>query len=379
MSALRVALLGLALCVALMGCRMDDLLDPLPPGAIALVNGQPITLRMVEARHDADGGLPAVAQNPSVELLQQQYGAILAELIVQELVAQELERLGLGVTEEDVDRALLAVRNDYPGTSFGENLLAEHIDEKTWRSLLRYTVALPRFSEQILRPKIRLETAEVEAWYVEHAAEFFVPAQFELLSLTSLTQKPLAEARERLLAGGTVRELPEVHAQHIALRPAQLPEVWQDELSKLGVGKATRIREVNGMFQFVVLEARNPARRMSPVEAYPRIEQALVERKMETLFTAWLEAATAEASVKVAPQLRRRDKTDESPQEPEREPRDSEPIQDGAKDWDTPEPVNVTGGPAKAPAVEAAAPGAPATSGSTPAPSNEDGNNRNSH
>lgn len=326
--------------VLLSGC----LVESLPPGVAAQVNGQPITLRMVEARHDAEGGMTVIAHTPSVELLQQQYSAILAELIAQELVAQELERLGLGVTDEDVDRAMAVIRNDYPDTPFEEALLEAHTDEKTWRALLRYTVALPRFSEQVLRPQVTLTGQEIEKYYIEHAAEFLIPAKYSLLALTSSTREPLVAARERILAGKPWRDTPEVHSQRVDIRPSLLPEVWRSDIPRLAAGKATAVREVNDVWQCMVLERSSPARRMNPVEAYPHIEQALVEQKMENLFATWLESAADAARVKALPQLRYREK------EPERkapsaaqdaEPRNSEPIIDSPEGWG-----NGTGRPA---------------------------------
>jgi len=324
-----VRLLIVAFLLALTGALSACLTESRQQGVVALVNGQPISLRLVEARHDASGGLAAIAQNPSVDLLQQQYGAILAELIVQELAAQELERLGLGVTEEDVDRAIDMIRSDYEDESFSEVLFEDHVDEKAWRTLLRYTVAMPRFNEQVLRPKVRLTEAEVKKYYTDHAAEFTEPSRLSLLVLTGPSLKAVSEARDRILArkgNESLRELPGVRSQRVNIRPALLPEIWQDEIGKLTPGKSTKVLEADEMFQCLILEKNSPERLLSPVEAYLQIEQVLAEKHMEELFSQWLDAAIAGARISVTTHLLQRGQDKAASPEQDADPRNSEPI-----------------------------------------------------
>ncbi|MDR2726766.1 MAG: peptidyl-prolyl cis-trans isomerase, partial [Deltaproteobacteria bacterium] len=200
----------------------------------------------------------------------------------------------------------------------------------TWRALLRYTMAMLRFNDQVLRPKVRLAEDEVEKYYAAHAAEFLEPSRLSLLVLTGSSQKAVAEARDRVLAGReneNRHDAPDVQSQRVAIRPAALPEIWQEEMDRLAEGKATRIREANDLFQCLILEKRNPARRLTPVEAYLRIEQVLIERSMEELFAEWLEAAMAGADISVVAQLLPRGgSTDEAVPEQDADPRNSEPI-----------------------------------------------------
>ncbi len=317
---LLLAVLCLSLA-GLAGCRPE----PLPPGVVALVNGRPITLRMVEARHDADGAYAAVSQNPSVALLREQYGHILAELVTQELVAQELERLGLGVSEDDVDSAVRRVQDDYPEGLFDETLFAENIDEHAWRDLMRYTLVMLRFNEQVLRPQVSLTDDEVVRYYNEHAAEFLVPAHDVLRVLTAPSRASLETARARLLEGRSLLDLADVQVQRIELRPSLAPEIWQKALSRLKQGQVSEIQEVDGVWQCVFLEKRVPTGRMDPLDAYPLIEQALLEWKLKTLFAEWLDAATAEARIEMTPLLRL-DGTVHPDEPDERLPLDSEPI-----------------------------------------------------
>jgi hypothetical protein len=212
------------------------------------------------------------------------------------------------------------------------------VDENVWRVLLRYMLAMRRFNEQVLRPQIRLGEDEVEKYSVAHAAAFLTPSRLSFLVLTGSSQTAVADARDRVLAGGSHAALPEspdVQSQRVDIRPAQLPEVWQEEAGRLGEGKATRIRELGEGFQCLILERRNPARYMSPVEAYLQIEPSLVETKMEELFAQWLEAALTGARIRVAVQLLPHDRNNRAGMPEEVEPRNSEPILDSGEGYET--------------------------------------------
>jgi hypothetical protein len=293
------AVLPIILISVLLLCACSR--DTLPPGAVALVNGRPISLRLVEARHDSGEASFAISKNPSVELLREQYGRILAELIIQELACQELEGIGLSVDEQDVQAAEGEIRANYPEGSFEEALLEDNIDIQTWRELLRYGLAMQRLEQQVLRPKINVSIEEVDAYYKERAPEFMVPEHAVLVVISAPVQ---------MQALDVCRNLPDesflpagVLMQSVSIRPAQIPEIWQKDIERLELGSHTQERFVDGMYQCIVRKAHEQMRQLSIMEAYPQIEQAIVERKMEPLFADWLGVVASEAKIYVSSQL----------------------------------------------------------------------------
>jgi hypothetical protein len=217
---------------------------------------------------------------------------------------------------------------------------------------------MSRFNGEVLRPKIRLDEGEVEKYYADHAADFLMPSSLSLLVLTGPSQPAVAKARDRLLEGGgsgNLRDLPGVRRQSVNIRPSLLPEIWQGEIVRLAVGKSTRIREEDKVFHCLILERRNPARRLSPVEAYLRIERDLVERKMEEMFAEWLKLAMDEARISVAAQLlpRGRIRDEAAPEQESEDPKDSEPILGAPDEESKGGAVPVPGNPSRP------APGAP--------------------
>ena len=292
------AVLALCSCLAA-GCDRNSL----PAGAVAIVNGHPIALRLVEARHDAGGASVSIARNPSVDLLRAQYGMILADLIVQELARQELEKIGLGVSDAELDAAEQSLRASYPPNAFEAALVEDNINIETWRELLRYGLVMQRFEQRVLRPKITIPLEEVVAQYKERTPEFLVRAHNVLMVVTGPSLEDVRAACAELPVSGESVQGSGVTVQVVSMLPEQIPEIWQKDIAALNPRSVTRERFVDNLYQCIMLKERRPTQQLSQAEAYPLIEQSLVERKLEPLFADWLGVAAAEATISVSKQL----------------------------------------------------------------------------
>ncbi|MFW5837483.1 MAG: SurA N-terminal domain-containing protein, partial [Desulfovibrionaceae bacterium] len=177
---LGLAALFLAAAMALAGCESSQQ----APGVVARVNGRPIMLRQLEFKYDLKHMDSVSDPVPSVEELRQEYGEILGDLIVKELVFQALEERGLSVTAEELEQAEQIVRADYPDGAFEQVLVEEYIDLTAWREQLRYRLALDKLFRQVLRPRIKLDYKMAEDYYRKHIHDFHQPERWTLFVLT---------------------------------------------------------------------------------------------------------------------------------------------------------------------------------------------------
>ncbi|HBR05575.1 MAG TPA: parvulin peptidyl-prolyl isomerase [Desulfovibrio sp.] len=296
----------LILCAALLFCSACSSAPREEEGVVARVNGRPIYLNQLEFQHDMLH-LEISAAAPTVAGLKKEYGQILGQLIMLELVQEEMEARDLVPTDEEVKKAEETIRADYPPGAFEQVLIEEYIDLDSWRRQLRSHLNLERFFQQVLRPQVRIEYTEAEAYYQEHIQEFSLPPRLRLAVILAqdrdAVDKTLEQYRARrdiaaLLAGGgpaAVRE--------ITVRDAQLPEKWRDLLSRLQPGQPTGILHDDAGFQSLILVERLPAAVLPPAQAYPLIEQALAEVKLQEAFEQWLSAKIAKAQIAVSAHL----------------------------------------------------------------------------
>ena len=311
--ALRWATLAslLALLAACAG-ESDDM------GIVARVNEQPIYMTQLEFQHDqfqADTADPFV---PSVEKLRQEYGRILSGLIVQELVVQELASREMAVAPEELERAEAEVRADYPEGAFEQMLVEEYIDLKAWRIQLRNHLALMKFHAQVLRPSIKIDYKEAEKYYRDNISDFYLPESLRVLVIRGPSRQIVEKAVEKYLekpdGDQVAAAFEEVETREVVVREERLSAAWKNVLGGLSQGQSSGVLTDRFGFEALVLLERSPAKVLAPAQAYPLVEKALLESKLQAAFESWLNESLASATITVSSHiLKEREQQSRSP------------------------------------------------------------------
>lgn len=293
----------MALIFALGGCSGEGEQQ----GVVARVNGRPITLDRLELKYDfmhLDSSFDAA---PSVAQLKEDYGHLLGDLIVQELVDEELERRDLGVTQEEVQAAEDEVRADYPEDTFEQVLVEEYIDIDYWRQELRARLALEKFFSEVLRPGISLGYEEAEAYYRQHINEFYLPPRLRIYLVSGPSRDAVQSAVDLYRKNSSVDAIEgkfeQVEVRELRVREDRMTIAWKNALKPLSPGDATPVMTSESDFQSLIYLEKSPAKVLDPSRAYPVVEKVLVERKLREAFDAWLSDALANASIEVSTHL----------------------------------------------------------------------------
>ena len=344
----------------LVGCTSDS--DDM--GIVARVNGAPIYLTQLEFQHDQFQADNVGAFVPSVEKLRNEYGDILADLIVQELVVQELDRRDLAVTNAEVKKAEKNVRADYPDGAFDQVLIEEYIDLKSWRHQLKYYLAQKKFFNQVLRAQIKIDYKEAEKYYRDHISDFYLPESLRILVVRGPSRELVVKAVEKYLKDHDQMNLAtafgEVETRETVVREGRLSAAWRNALSGLQPGQASDVLTDRFGFEALVLLERSEAKVLPPAQAYPLVEEALLDKKMQRAFDQWLSDTLDTAKITVSEHLLERAAEDNAAQGPLELP-DSSGLQeqDGSEELDVtpPEEVEPDTEPGQEPGDEAMPPG----------------------
>ncbi|WP_419787820.1 peptidyl-prolyl cis-trans isomerase [Pseudodesulfovibrio sp.] len=284
------------LLLLLVGCsgNADDI------GIVARVNGAPIYLSQLEFQYDQSQS-DSVMAVPSVEKLKAEYGDILTELIVQELVVQELKRQEISVSEHDLLKAEEEVRADYPEGAFDQMLIEECIDLKAWRLQLRNYLAMKKFYHLVLRPQIKIDYKEAQEYYREHISDFYLPESLRVLVVRGPSREIVERAVKKYLTEKDQVNLAtvfgEVETREVVVRESRLSAAWKSALAGLQPGQSSGVQTDRFGFEALVLQERSPAKVLAPAQAYPLVEKALLESKLQDAFAKWLTQALASAKI----------------------------------------------------------------------------------
>lgn len=276
------------------------------PGIIARVNGQPIFLTQLEYKYDLmhDGSEGFV---PSVKQVRNEYGQILGDIIVQELVSQELAERGVPVSSAELKVAEDEVRSDYPDDAFEQILIEEYIDINAWRSQLKYQLAMDKFYKQILRPEIKIDYKEAEEYYRTHLSDFYMPAGYRFVMVKGLSKDLVLKGVDFYREGMTPAEisgkLKKVSVREIWITSEQIPASWKPYVEDLEQGKATPVLNQKKEVLCLILKDKKAATLLTPLQAYPTVEKLLLENKLKDKFELWLSHKLKVSKIKISREL----------------------------------------------------------------------------
>lgn len=297
-----VALLAAVLAV-LAGCGRAGL----EPGVAAKVNGAPIAVADLARGHDLGHYGAELGSGQAGAKLREEYGEVLAGLVVQKLVVQELARRGLDVNEAELLQAEMAVRASYPGRAFEDTLADEGLDMAFWRRRLKAGLAREKFVARVLRPAVSVSAEEVQDYFKANAREFAQPSMVRFLVLEAANRdsltKALAQSRQAAAPEDLLTVFDDVSVQTLASPEEKLSAPWRQLLTGLAPGQASRIVQGGPGFQALLLLERNEPRAEGAVQAYPLVEKRLVEKKLDAAFARWLDDVLAKAVIEVNPAL----------------------------------------------------------------------------
>lgn len=279
----------------------------LPPGTVASVNGEYISLHSVQALLDSRSASLGIPARPSVSEMQKNYGHALAILVAHALVRQELASHGIEISESDLQMAIDGIKEDFGEVSLSEYLAEDFLREEDWRQLLRDQLALEAFTDRILLPSIQVTLPEVRAWYEEHQQDFNLPEILDICYASADDPKKLETWCNTEGNSGPGTEL-FIQCQQTVAEYVSPP--WHSGIKKIKPGACASLEEIDGKWRTLKLISKNPARRLPLPEVYALVENIVIEQKKLAAFNAWLENKLANSTIVALPELFAFDESD---------------------------------------------------------------------
>lgn len=278
---------------------------------VAVVNGEPLGAEALrrELALDRPGAADVKAEPPTPELRRRVLdGAVDRLLLLQQARARQLT-----ATPEQVDRALLRLRAEYPGTHFDDLLAQEKISAAELSARLRDQLTLDRLLAEEVFPRLSVSDEELRRWYDEHAAEYDTPEQVRVRQVVVRTREEGVRVRDEL------RRKPQAFAE-VARRASIAPEARSGgDLGFFGKGSGMpevfdacftlplqKVSDVvpspYGFHVFQVTE-RRPASRRPFAEVAPALREKLLRERRSRAQEEYVAALRQKAQITVDQKL----------------------------------------------------------------------------
>lgn len=298
----RVFFLFLVVILLISGCRKR----PEEKGIVARVNGDPVTLE--------EFNKALLPYSPSKEEIPGLKRRLLDQLIEKKLKLQEARRLGLAVTDEELNQRIKETMGSYPKSEFITFLNKEGTTFEEWKKGVSENILLEKLiTSQVYLP-IKVSEKEITAYYREHRDQFKEPKKFRIRQILVESQTEAEEILKALGKGEGFEEL----AREKSLSPdkerggdmgyfskKEMLAEWEEAVGKLSPGEVSYpVESPYGWHIFKLEEIKSP-RILSLKEARKEIKEKLLLERRERALKEWLLGLRVRAEIEINEELLR--------------------------------------------------------------------------
>jgi peptidyl-prolyl cis-trans isomerase C len=293
----------LAFFLALWGC--DQWGGRLPENIIAQVNEEQITI------DEFNQELKELILEPGTESKGRDFGdlkeAYLDQVIERKILVQEARRLGIKVSQEELNQAITEIKKDYPGEGFGEKLGLKGITLEEWKARLEEKLLAEKMIRNALYYRGEINEKEALAYYEEYLSSFQVHEKVRARQIVVASEEEAIQILKLLKRGENFEKLamkrslgPEkVEGGDLGYfsqgeRPSEFDRVFTME-----VGEISEIIKSPYGFHIFKLEEKIEPRQIPFEEAKARVIQDLRQKKGEEEYQRWFKGLKGKAKVKV--------------------------------------------------------------------------------
>ena len=90
---------------------------------------------------------------------------LLNELILEVILLERADEIGINVTDSELEKAVAAIKSDYPPGEFEETLLEFAVSYDTWESRLKTRLTMEKVIEKELENRISITPEDIAEYY----------------------------------------------------------------------------------------------------------------------------------------------------------------------------------------------------------------------
>ena len=277
----------------------------LPEHVLAQVNQEEITV------DEFDREFKELILEPGKEAKASGIGSLkqayLDQVIERKILVQEARRLGIKVSQEELNQAILEIKMDYPGEGFGEKLGLKGMTLEEWKVRLEEKLLAEKMIRSALHYRGEIEEKEALQYYEAHRSAFQVNQRVRARQIVVADGEEAIQILKRLKKGESFEKLalekslgPEkVNGGDLGyFSPGERPTEF-DHVFMMEVGAISEVIKSPYGYHIFKLEEKIEPRQIPFEEAKLRILQELRQKKGEEEYQRWLKGLKGKARVKI--------------------------------------------------------------------------------
>ncbi len=280
----------------------------LPAGAVARVNNQLITNAEFEKRFAA--ARQGALENPPDELASQLAirAAFLDQLVERVLLEQVAARLKIVVSEPEVDRILLGMREGHEVADLIGYLTTHQLDDLVLRDRIRYALLVDKMASRYAAAKLAVSEQEVRDYYAANPAEFALPPRIRLRQIVVDNEDFAFQTMNDIMLGESFESAARTRSSSperarggdlgFVSRDMLIPEVAEAAFA-LRVGELSNVVRSPYGFHLLQVTATKPAETLTFEQAQATIHDKLRRQKADRLWQDFVAKLKSRAEIQI--------------------------------------------------------------------------------
>ncbi len=233
--------------------------------------------------------------------------AYLDQMIERKILVQEAHRLGMKVSQEELNQAILEIKMDYPGEGFGEKLGVKGMTLEEWKVRLEEKLLAEKMIRAVLHYRGEINEKEALQYYQSHISSFQLKPKVRARQIIVADGEEAIQILKRLKKGESFEKLAVKKSLGLERvkggdlgyfsqgeRPAEFDHVFSME-----VGTISDVIKSPYGYHIFKLEEKIEPRQLPFEEAKTGILQELGQKKGEEEYQKWLKGIKDKAKIKI--------------------------------------------------------------------------------
>jgi peptidyl-prolyl cis-trans isomerase C len=269
----------------------------LPEGAVAVVNGQAITQQEFAERLHAALKQLGLSSSPDEYTLNHLREETLTELIEKTLIAQQAKVQKITVTDEEFQRVVKSVQDEYGGEDIQAILQEQGESYAEWEKAQRESLLLDKLIDLSMDSMVTVSDEEVQQYYERNKEKYDHPAQIRASQILTY-EKGIAEKALQEIQNGV--DFSEVAKKYSESSDAQnggdlgffakgvMPPEFDEVIFSLKMGEVSKVVKTPYGYQIFKLTGQREAHTVSFEDAKDQITTMLKKQKRMFAFDFWI-------------------------------------------------------------------------------------------